>query len=322
MTAGELLLAATLDAFIGDPRQIPHPVRLMGRWIAWYDNVVWGRCRSARKLLVAGIGLAVGLPTCVFGASAGLIALAHWLDGLLGSAVMIWLASTTLAARDLWDHVRAVERPLLAGDLSSARHAVGMIVGRDTAHLSESEVSRATVETIAESTADGVIAPLFYLALGGVPLALAYKAINTLDSMVGHRNERYIDLGWASARLDDVVNWIPARVTAGLLILSAALSAALAARRSYDVTRGWRVLLRDGGHHPSPNSGRPEATMAGLLGIRLGGTNFYDGVAEERPVLNQEGRAAEPQDIASALRLMVTASCLGVALAAGWRWFL
>jgi adenosylcobinamide-phosphate synthase len=151
-------------------------------------------------------------------------------------------------------------------------------------------------------------------------LALAYKAINTLDSMVGHRDERYIDFGWASARLDDVVNWIPARVTAVLLLLSAALIP----RRfyPYDVGRGWRVFVRDGGNHPSPNSGRPEATMAGLLGVRLGGTNYYDGVAEGRPFLNPEGRAAEPQDITSALRLMVMASLLGVALAAGWRWLL
>lgn len=318
MTAGELVLAAVLDALIGDPRWIPHPVRLMGRCIAWCDAFLHERCRGSKGLLVAGIGLAVGLPACVFGVSAGLIGLAQRLDGLLGSVVTIWLASTALAARDLWDHVRAVERPLLAGDLPAARQAVGMIVGRDTAHLSDSEVSRATVETIAESTADGIIAPLFYLALGGVPLALAYKAINTLDSMVGHRDERYIEFGWASARLDDVTNWIPARLTAGLLIVGAALIPT----RSYDVTRGWVVVLRDGGHHPSPNSGRPEATMAGLLGVRLGGTNFYDGVADERPLLNPEGQAVEPQDIASALRLMVVASLLGVILAAGGRWLL
>ncbi|MCA1958357.1 MAG: adenosylcobinamide-phosphate synthase CbiB [Nitrospira sp.] len=318
MTAGALLLAAALDALMGDPRSLPHPVRVIGRCIAWYDKFVWARCRSSRGLLVAGIGLAVGLPACVFGLSAGLLSLAERLGGLVGSVATIWLAAATLAARDLWDHGRAVERPLLAGDLPVARQAVGMIVGRDTTHLSESEVARATVETIAESTADGIIAPLFYLAVGGVPLALAYKAINTLDSMVGHRDERYIDFGWASARLDDVVNWIPARVTAGLLILSAALTA----HRSYDVGRGWIVLLRDGGRHPSPNSGRPEATMAGLLGIRLGGTNFYDGVAEERPLLNPEGRAAEPQDIAPALRLMVMTSWLGVILAAGGRWLL
>ncbi|MCP9470572.1 MAG: adenosylcobinamide-phosphate synthase CbiB [Nitrospira sp.] len=318
MTAGDLLLAAVLDALMGDPRLSPHPVRLMGRCIAWCDEFLHARCRGSKGLLIAGVCLALGLPLGVFGMSAMLIGLAERLDSLFGSVVTIWLASTTLAARDLRDHVRAVERPLLAGDLPTARLALGMIVGRDTAHLSESEISRATIETTAESTADGIIAPLFYLALGGVPLALAYKAINTLDSMVGHRDERYIDFGWASARLDDVVNWIPARMTAGLLILSAALIP----RRSYGVGRGWVVLLRDGGNHPSPNSGRPEAAMAGLLGVRLGGTNCYDGVAEERPLLNPEGRAAELRDIALALRLMVVASLLGLMLAAGWRWLL
>ncbi|MCP9439401.1 MAG: adenosylcobinamide-phosphate synthase CbiB [Nitrospira sp.] len=318
MTAGELVLAAVLDALIGDPRRIPHPVRLMGRCIAWCDAFLHERCRGSKGLLLAGIGLAVGLPACVFGVSAGLIGLAQRLDSLLGSVVTVWLASTTLAARDLWDHVRAVERPLLAGDLPAARQAVGMIVGRDTAHLSDSEISRATVETIAESTADGIIAPLFYLALGGVPLALAYKAINTLDSMVGHRDERYIEFGWASARLDDVANWIPARITAGLLLLSAAVIAP----RSHHVGRGWRVVQRDGGNHPSPNSGRPEAAMAGLLGVRLGGINFYEGIPEERPLLHPEGRAPEPGDIVAALRLMIMATLLGVAVAAGWTWLI
>lgn len=318
MTAGELLLAAALDAVIGDPRAVPHPVRLMGRWIAWYELVVRRQTQKPRTLLIAGVGLAVGLPAAVFCLTSALLSLAELVHDWVRSAVTIWLASTTLAARDLWDHIRAVEQSLLAGDLPAARRAVAMIVGRDTAHLSESEVSRAAVETIAESTADGVIAPLFYLALGGVPLALAYKALNTLDSMVGHRDERYRDFGWASARLDDVANWIPARLTAGLLLVGATVLPS----GSYHVSHGWFVFRRDGGNHPSPNSGRPEAAMAGLLGVQLGGTNFYDGVPEERPFLYPEGRAAEPRDIVLALRLMVVATVLGVALAAGWTWLL
>lgn len=318
VTAGELLLAAALDAVIGDPRAVPHPVRLMGRCIAWYELVVRRQAQKPRILLMAGVGLAVGLPAAVFCLTSVLLSLAELVHEWVRSAVTIWLASTTLAARDLWDHIRAVERPLLAGDLPAARRAVAMIVGRDTVHLSDSEVSRATVETIAESTADGVIAPLFYLALGGAPLALAYKAMNTLDSMVGHRDERYRDFGWASARLDDVANWIPARLTAGLLIVGATLLPS----RSYHGSRGWLVFRRDGGNHPSPNSGRPEAAMAGLLGVQLGGTNFYDGVPEKRPFLYPEGRAAEPRDIVSASRLMVVATFLGVALAAGWTWLL
>ena len=193
-----------------------------------------------------------------------------------------------------------------------------MIVGRDTAELSESEIARATLETVAESSADGVIAPLVYLAIGGAPLALAYKAVNTLDSMIGHRDERYTDLGWASARLDDLANWVPSRVAAVLLIVGAGLITG----QLKQICDGWRVLRRDGSKHPSPNSGRPEAAMAGILGVRLGGTNVYDGIKQDRPILGEEGRSAESGDIALAMKVMAAASILGVFLAAGIRWLL
>ena len=245
-----------------------------------------------------------------------LIEEAERLAGWLGSVLSIGLASMTLAARDLWDHVRAVEGPLQAGDLPTARRAVAMIVGRDTGDLSDSEVARATVETVAESAADGVIAPLLYLAVGGAPLALAYKAVNTLDSMIGHRDQRYADFGWASAKLDDLANWIPARIAAVLLIIGAVLTT----RRLGQSLNGWRVFYRDGGKHPSPNSGRPEAAMAGILGVRLGGTNFYDGIPQARPVLGEEGRSVQPVDIASAAKVMASASMLGVLLAVGIAW--
>jgi adenosylcobinamide-phosphate synthase len=249
--------------------------------------------------------------------------LTHWvlsaaesLSAWFGSLASIVLAWTTLAGRDLWDHVRVVDDFLRTGDLPAAREAVSMIVGRDTEELPESEVARATVETVAESSADGVIAPLFYLVVGGAPLALAYKAINTLDSMIGHRDEYHIDFGWASARLDDLVNWIPARLSAVLLILGGGL----VTHGPEQARKGWEVLQRDGGLHPSPNSGRPEAAMSGILGVRLGGTNFYDGIAQDRPVLGEEGREAEPGDITLASTIMVVASVLGVLLAAGIRW--
>ena len=273
-------------------------------------------CRSGTSLRVAGICLAGGLPIGMYYVGAALVGAAEQVAWWMGSALSIALASTTLAARDLWDHVRAVDDPLQAGDLPAARGAVAMVVGRDTAKLSESEVARATVETVAESAADGVIAPLLYLAIGGAPLALAYKAINTLDSMIGHRDERYADLGWASARLDDLVNWIPARLSAVLLILGAGLVTQQLER----IRNGWQVFRRDGTKHPSPNSGRPEAAMAGILGVRLGGTNFYDGMAQNRPLLGAEGRSAEPRDIRLAATIMVAASVLGVFLAVGSRW--
>lgn len=316
MTGGELLMASALDAMWGDPRRLPHPVRVMGRCIAWFDHRVRMICLSGTSLRVAGIGLAGGLPIMAYCLGAVLIEEAGRLTWWMGSALSIALASTTLAARDLWDHVRAVDDPFQAGDLPAARRAVAMIVGRDTAELSESEVARATVETVAESAADGVIAPLFYLAIGGAPLALAYKAVNTLDSMIGHRDARYADFGWASARLDDLTNWIPSRIAAILLIVGAGLTTGQLKR----VRNGWRVFRRDGNKHPSPNSGKPEAAMAGILGVKLGGANFYDGIAQDRSVLGQEGRGAEPGDIMVAAKTMVAASVLGVLLATGIRW--
>lgn len=316
MTGGELLAAALLDALIGDPHWMPHPVRVMGRCITWVDDEIRKMCRSAISLRFAGICLAVGLPIGIFMLSSVLIGEAERFAGWFGSIVSIILAAMTLAVRDLWDHVRAVDVPLQVGDLSAARRAVGMIVGRDTAGLSSSEVARATVETVAESSADGVVAPLLYLAIGGAPLALAYKAINTLDSMIGHRDTRYADFGWASARLDDLANWIPARLTAMVLLLGAGLLM----RRLEPVRRGWQVFRRDGGKHPSPNSGRPEAAMAGALGVKLGGTNYYDGVAHDRPILGLEGRLVEPGDIGSAAQVMVIASAAAVFLTIGVRW--
>ena len=318
MTGGELLMASALDALVGDPRWLPHPVRMMGRSIAWLDDRVRAICRSEMSRRLAGICLAGGLPIVTYGLGSVIIEEAEQFAEWLGSALSIALASTTLAARDLWNHVRAVNGPLSVGDLPTARRAVAMIVGRDTAELSESEVARATVETVAESSADGVIAPLFYLAVGGAPLALAYKAVNTLDSMIGHRDGHYADFGWASARLDDLANWIPARLTAVLLIVGAALTAG----QLHRARNGWRVFRRDGHKHPSPNSGRPEAAMAGILGVRLGGTNFYDGIAQDRSVLGQEGREIEPDDIAPAAQVMVAASVLGICLAVGMAWLL
>jgi adenosylcobinamide-phosphate synthase len=315
MTGGELLIASALDAMFGDPRRLPHPVRVMGRGIIWLDHRVRMICRNGTSLRFAGVCLAGGLPIATYCISAVMVEEAERFAEWLGSVLSIGLASTTLAARDLWDHVRAVNGPLDAGDLPAARRSVAMIVGRDTAELSESEVARATVEAVAESAADGVIAPLFYLAIGGAPLALAYKAVNTLDSMIGHQDERYADFGWASARLDDLTNWIPARLTAVLLIIGAGLTTG----QLEQVRNGWEVFRRDGGKHPSPNSGRPEAAMAGILRVKLGGTNFYDGIAQERPVLGQEGREAGPGDIVSAVRIMVAASVLGISLAVSFR---
>jgi len=315
MTASTLVLACLLDLLAGDPRWFPHPVRLMGRVITGYETAVRPWVRSRGGLRFAGVVLAMGLPLGAAAGAWGLIRLADLVHPWMGSGVEVFLAYTTLAARDLADHALAVRRALLSGSLDEARRAVSEIVGRDTEGLSEAEVVRATVETVAESTADGLIAPLLCLALGGVPLAFAFKAVSTLDSMVGHRDERYEDFGWASARLDDAANWLPARLTAGLMVLAAAFVAGRAAVAG----RTWRILLRDGRKHASPNSGWPEAAMAGALHVQLGGTNRYDGLAVERPRLGDPGPALTADHIAEALAVAGTAAALAAGLAVGVR---
>lgn len=314
MTGGELAVACLLDAAVGDPRWFPHPVRWMGLIVDWYDRRVHRLLLSPAKQRIAGVLLAVVLPAGAYVAGATLVWFGSSVDPLWGSAATVLLAWTTLAARDLIDHVVSVQRALQSVSLMEARVAVAKIVGRDTEEMDESDIVRATVETIAESTADGIMAPLFYLVLGGAPLALAYKAVSTLDSMIGHMDDRYRWFGWASARLDDAANFIPARITALLLVLSAGIVS-----RSWPATRqAWRILLRDGSHHPSPNSGHPEAAMAGALGVQLGGVNRYDGLPIERPCLGDPDQPLTRAHIGMALTLMLWTSLTGVLLGVGW----
>jgi adenosylcobinamide-phosphate synthase len=225
----------------------------------------------------------------------------RWFGGWGWIAVAL-LAFPGLAQRSLFDHVRAVERPLASGDLVAAREAVGMIVGRDTAALDESGVARAGIESLAESFGDGVVAPLFWLLLLGLPGIWIYKAINTADSLIGHREEPWRAFGWAAARTDDLLNLIPARIAGGLLCLAGA--------------GGWRVLWRDARQHASPNAGWPEAAMAGALGLRLAGPIAYDGVMHDKPWIG-EGRAqAGVGDLRRALSIYRRA-CLLLWLVAG-----
>ena len=196
---------------------------------------------------------------------------------------------------------------LKAGNLSEARKDLGFIVGRDTANLNEPEMTRATVETIAENIPDGIIAPLFYAFLGGAPAALAYKAASTLDSMVGYKNEKYKDFGWASAKIDDCLNFIPARLSAFLLPLAGGLA-------GLDMIGSFKTILRDGRKNPSPNSGIPEAAMAGALGVRLGGMNYYRSMPAPKPFLGDEKKALGLEDIRASLRVAYLASFLGLLL--------
>ena len=316
MTVAVLLGACALDLVIGDPRWLPHPVRWIGRLIDKLEPPLLSTVGHQVVATSAGIVVALGVPSLVYGFVWGLVQGGYQLHPQVGLIVEIVFSFMSLAARDLQDHAKAVWQALAGGSLHEARQAVGRIVGRDTASLSESEIVRATVETVAESACDGIVAPLFFLAVGGAPLAWAYKAVNTLDSVIGHPEPPFRHIGWASARLDDVMNWLPARIT-GLLIVAAAGGRYLSLAR---LRQAWVVLRRDGGRHPSPNSGRPEAAMAGALEIQLGGTNVYEGIVKARPTIGQAGRSLTPELIPEALSLMWISSALAAGLACWALW--
>jgi adenosylcobinamide-phosphate synthase len=307
MTPTLFALAYALDWLLGDPAWLPHPVRWMGRLIRGGEGCLRGFVRRPVGEFVAGLLLTV-MVVGAFGA--GSWWLLRWLKGwneALAFAVTLYFAMTTLATRSLLDESRAVRDLLASGDLPAARRQVARIVGRDTDELDEAEVARATIETLAESASDGIVAPMLYLAIGGVPAALAYKAINTLDSMIGHHGARYEYFGKCAARLDDAVNFIPARLTA-LLFVAAAWTLHM------DWRGAWRILRRDGAKHKSPNAGHPEAAMAGALGVRLGGTNFYDGEPHRGQHLGDAYARLDALSLTRALRLTACVSWLMFAL--------
>jgi adenosylcobinamide-phosphate synthase len=278
-SASLLLSAFILDLAAGDPRWLPHPVVLMGKFISTGERFLWAG--KARSDFISGTALAVTLIALAFGATWRLLYGIAFLPPLIAFPLTAGLASTTLATRGLLDAVTRIETPLRSGNLVEARENLAHIVGRDTSALNEDKVLRASLESLAENTSDGIIAPLFYLFLGGIPLAMAYKAINTLDSMIGYRTERYFYFGKFAARLDDVANFIPARLTALLMVVATflvRLNAGLALR----------VLRRDHANHLSPNAGYPEAALAGALGIRLGGPSVYFGKEVWKPTMGDD----------------------------------
>ena len=294
------IAALALDGAIGWPRglyrRVGHPVGLFARLIERCE-VVWNRpdhgfwTRRALGVLTLMLLLFVTIAAAVAlqWLAKTLLGRAAW----IGIAVLAWPA---LAQRSLFDHVRPVATALDAGDLPAAREAVSAIVGRDTARLDEAGVARAAIESLAESLCDGVVAPLFWLLLLGLPGVWAYKAVNTADSLIGHYEPRWRAFGWAAARLDDALNLAPARLSGLLLCLAGG--------------GGWRVLWRDAGNHASPNAGWPEAAMAGALRLRLAGPIAYDGVRHDKPWIGAKGRDARPHDVARALRLYLRACLL------------
>ena len=285
---GQVAAALLLDALLGEPPEAVHPTVLMGRMISGLESYSLELANPGSRR-VAGIALAISLPALVFVTSRKIL---DALPGRLSGIVGIALLSTTLSMRGLGEASGGVEGALRERGLEEARIRVGHFVGRDTGDLSEAEVCRAAVESVAENTSDGVVAPMLYGLLFGAPGALAYKAVNTLDSMVGHLQPPYTELGWASARLDDLANLVPSRVTA---LAVAAVSGS--------PFRTLRIANRHGPLTKSPNAGMAEAAFAGALRVRLGGTNTYGGVTREGPILG-EGRPPEPDDIRRTVTLM------------------
>ena len=277
-----------LDAVLGEPPETIHPTVLMGFMISAFERSAL-KLESPRSRRLAGIVLAFSVPSLVFVSTRKILNVAPHKAGWVIGAVLI---STTLSMRGLAEAAGDVEMELREGRLERARTRVGHLVGRDTDDLSESEVCRAAVESVAENTSDGVVAPMFYGVLFGAPGALAYKAVNTLDSMVGYRQPPYEDLGWAAARLDDLANLAPSRLT---MLCTAAVSG-----RPLGTLL---IALRYGPRTASPNAGMAEAALAGALGVRLGGANRYGGVLREGPRLG-DGRLPAPEDIRRAVRLM------------------
>ena len=297
--------AYAVDRVVGDPPRPTHPARLMGKAITAYETGARRAIDGPGQERIAGAVLATALP---LGVTLGTWRLLRALPAALRVPAEIWLLSTALASRDLGQAATRVERGL-ERSLEDGRREVSMIVGRDTTELDEADIVRATVETVAENTSDGVVAPLVFAAVGGAPLALGFKAVSTLDSMVGYKNERYRYFGWASARLDDAANLLPARLTAAL--------ATVAGRGGPRQVRRW---LDDRVHHESPNAGLVEAAFAQALHVRLGGPARYGGRMVERPSMGAEFAAPERADIARVVALSdrVGFLTLGVVLGSLW----
>ncbi len=295
-----------LDLMLGDPEWFPHPVVMMGRVIVRLEKVLRGSFSDTPEgRRRAGMILAAVLPAGTFFIALLIIKIAGFIHPSLGyTAAGIWCWQA-LAMCCLKKESENVRRKLVSGTLAEARKAVGRIVGRDTAELSDAGVTRAAVETVAENFSDGEIAPLFYMLIGGAPLALAYKAVNTMDSMVGYKNEDYIDFGRAAAKLDDAANFLPSRLAAILLIAAAPLV-------GLDGKNAFRIWRCDRRKHASPNSAQTEAAMAGALHVQLAGPASYFGERVEKPYIGDPDRPIEPEDIRRANRLMYAAGFLGI----------
>jgi len=302
-----LVIACFLDLLLGDPQWSLHPIRILGKIIDYLEKSLRGIKQSMITEKTAGILLCVITITLAYGITFGIIHFAYKLNSYFGASLAILLAYFTISIKSLGDAAGKIRKCLKDEDDESAGRHLSFIVGRDALALSRKEIVRATVETVAENTSDGIVAPLFYLILGGPALGMAYKAVNTLDSMVGYKNEKYLNLGWASAKCDDLANYIPARIT-GILMIVASIFL------GKDWKNAYATLRKDARKHMSPNSGYPESAVAGALRVQLGGVNVYAGNKKVTPLLGQDIEELSDQSIEGAVRMMYLVSSMMVLL--------
>ena len=298
------MAAFFLDTVLGDPQTRWHPVAVLGRLIAFLEKLLYPPRGSDTQKFAMGSLLTLLVLCISYAFAEGLLLVARQLPVAWGAYVVsVILLYFCISPRMLAKAGQDISALLVKGDIAAAREHVGYIVGRDTAELDEADAARAAIETVAENTVDGVIAPLFFFALGGAPLAVLYRAANTMDSMLGYKNERYLYFGRMAARVDDVLNFVPARMTGILFVMAAFLL-------GYDGRNALNILVRDAAGHPSPNGGHAEAPVAGALHIRLGGINYYFGERHFRAYMGDAHMEITAKHILGAIRLMYTVTVL------------
>ena len=289
-----------IDLIVGDPYSFPHPVRYIGKLIKKTESIIRKKAKSDKDLKIGGFFLWFIVVGITYLVTYLIIKISSFIPGgfLVANSILIY---TTLATKCLKDEAVKIYNVLKTGDIERARIQVSYIVGRDTTQLNEGEIIRATVETVAENTVDGIIAPMFYAFIGGAPLAMAYKAVNTLDSTVGYKNDKYKDLGFASAKIDDIANFIPARISVLLMSIGSLLV-------GHNCKEALKIGIRDRKNHKSPNCAYAEGAVAGSLGVQLGGTNVYFGKAVYKPTIGDKHREIEVEDIVRTNKIMYASS--------------
>ncbi|MEN2994743.1 MAG: adenosylcobinamide-phosphate synthase CbiB [Thermodesulfovibrio sp.] len=303
--------AFLVDLLVGDPKKY-HPIRVIGKLIEKTEEFLRNRDLNNRFggfLLFLFVTVSVFLLSILFVYFLNIFGSISWVTFLFSCIALVTVGSLFIALKGLIEEAKKVDKLLNESNLTQARVSLKSLVGRDTENLSPEKIRVAVIESLAENLSDGVIAPLFYFFIGGFPFLVLYKTVNTLDSMVGYKNERYIKFGWFSAKMDDIFNYIPARITGFLIVLSSLILFGF----SY-AKRSFKIMLRDGKNHSSPNSGIPEAAISGAVGVRLGGPNYYEGVLVEKPYIGDEFERVHSRHIKSAIKIVILSSFIFVFL--------